>query len=121
MPRTLLIIEDDPQYAEILCAMLKMRRWEPSAALSMAAAWEFLKTRHVDATILDLALPDSDTGSSLDLIPLLKAKGAGRVVIITGAIVTPAMTLVAQLSGADGIMSKNELRLDGSLGKMVGL
>ena len=121
MPRTLLIIEDDPMYAEILSAMLKMRRWEPVAALSMSAAWELLKTRAFDATILDLALPDSDTGSSLDLIPLLKAKGAGRVIIITGAVITPPMSLVAQLAGADGIMSKNELRLDGSLSRMVGL
>lgn len=113
--RKLLIIEDVAVYAELLCAMLKMRNWEPSVAPTMAAAFALLAANKFDATILDLRLPDSDTMTSLDHIPALKAAGAGRLVIITGADVQPDLQLMAKLSGADGILSKNELRADGSL------
>lgn len=113
--RTLLVIEDDPQYAEILCAMLKMRHWQPSIASTMESAFKQLALKPFDATILDLMLPDSDTQGSLDKIPELKAAGAGRVVIITGSEVRPDMQLLAKISGADGILSKNELRVEGSL------
>lgn len=113
--RKLLIIEDDPMYAEILCAMLKMRRWSTVVASSMGEAEISLKTNKFSATILDLRLPDSDTLSSLDRIQALKELGAGNVIIITGANVTPEIELLAKISGADGILSKNELRVEGSL------
>ena len=113
--RNLLVVEDDPLYGEIICAMLKMRRWTPVVAKSMGDAMELLKKLKVTATILDLRLPDSDTDSSLDQIRTLKENGAGSVIIITGGDVTPDMSLIAHLSGADGILSKNELRIEGSL------
>ncbi len=117
--RTLLIIEDDPQYAELLLAMLKLRRWNPVAALSMAAAFDILKRQKADATILDLSLPDSDTLTSLEQIPVLKESGAGRVIIITGAEVTQNLILLAKISGADGIICKDDLRVQGSLGRFL--
>lgn len=118
--RKLLIIEDDIYYSELLCAMMRMRGWAPVPAHTMADANKLLLADPVDATIMDLRLSDSDIDSSLDQIPQLKKNGAGRVVIVTGAQITPALSLMAHLSGADGILNKDELRMPGSLGKLMG-
>lgn len=119
-PKNLLIVEDDVQYSELLCAMMRMRGWTPSAVHTMADAEKFLKATKVEATIIDLSLPDSHIDNSLDQIPNLKKHGAGLVVIITGAQITPAISLMAHLSGADGILNKDELRVPGSLGRLMG-
>lgn len=107
MMRRVLIIEDDAQWAQILCAILALQGWKPAVVGTMARAWEFLRFNLVEATLLDLRLPDSDIQSSLDAITTLKSLGSGPVIVVTGAPMDDHLLLVARWSGAAQVVSKD--------------
>lgn len=108
-PRPMLIVEDDPYFAEILCAAMALRCWRPSVAPTLIQARDILRAQAMDVTILDLSLPDSEAGDTLDQIRDLIARGAGRVIIITGADMSPELTQAAVEAGAMGVIGKADL------------
>jgi len=70
--RTVLVVEDNDVYRQVVCAALRKRfpQWEILAAGSLAAAGEIIGSRRLDVAVTDLSLPD---GSGVDLLPLLAA------------------------------------------------
>lgn len=119
-PRLILVVEDDQQYAQVLCAMISLRPGHRAlVAYTMREAIISMKEHAFDVTLLDLSLPDSTVTETLDKIPVLKAFGAGRVIVLTGVQVTPNLQLAAQVAGASGIAGKDNINLDDFLDSEV--
>ena len=64
-PKTLLIVDDDPDLREVLAEQLQLQQeFEVIQAKSGAEGLEAVKRDHVDLVLLDVGLPD---GSGFDL------------------------------------------------------
>jgi DNA-binding NarL/FixJ family response regulator len=75
--RTILVVEDNDIYRDVVCAALRQRfpDWEILIAASVADAAEVVRGNSIHVAVTDLSLPD---GSGLDLLPLFaqdRAKG----------------------------------------------
>jgi two-component system, OmpR family, phosphate regulon response regulator OmpR len=86
MAERLLLVEDDPRLAEMLCEYLGQAGFRVTLAPLGASALECLSTVEFDAVVLDLMLPDMD---GLDVcrqvrtqsdIPLLMLTGRGDAI-----------------------------------------
>ncbi len=119
MSKTILIVEDDKYFAQILCAMVALSGWVPLVETTMAGALRAVKMQDIPVVILDLSLPDSLATESLERIAALKGNGS-KVIIITGAVVTPLLILTAKVCHADGIYSKDDIRGPGMLESVIG-
>jgi DNA-binding response OmpR family regulator len=106
--RWILIVEDDESYAQILCAKLSLMAFYPIVAPTLNAAIVVLRDNPIETCLLDLRLPDSDTVQTLSRIPLFKTLGVRFVVVLTGAVITPDVENLAAISGADGVISKDD-------------
>lgn len=104
--RRILIVDDDPLWAELVSTILAMHGCLPIIAGTIASAFVILREQPVYVTLLDLKLPDSDTLSTLEHIRILKGFGAGRVIIITGAIPSDDFDEIAAGYGADKVLAK---------------
>jgi two-component system response regulator AtoC len=81
MPHTL-IVEDDPDSAEMLAELIKGEGFTTATAHSLAEARQQLALREPDLVLLDLVLPD---GSGMDLFAESpEAFSGSEVVMITG-------------------------------------
>lgn len=81
MPHTL-IVEDDPDAAEMLSELIKGEGFTTATAHSLAEARQQIALREPDLVLLDLVLPD---GSGMDLFAEKPEAFAGsEVVMITG-------------------------------------
>ncbi len=58
--RTALVVEDDPDQAELAAAFLKLRQLEPTIALNGRTGLELARQEHPDLILLDIMLPDLD-------------------------------------------------------------
>jgi len=82
MEQQLLLVEDDPVFASVVCRALAQRGYTVSHAESLAAAHELISGQSFHYAILDLNLGGH---TSLELIPLLTEKNSGiRTLILTG-------------------------------------
>ncbi|MGH3310578.1 MAG: response regulator [Streptomyces sp.] len=101
MPRVL-IVEDEPQLVRALVINLKARKYEVEAAPDGAAALRLAASRHPDAVLLDLGLPDMD---GLDVIRGLR--GWTRVpIVVLSARQTSDEKVEALDAGADDYVTK---------------
>lgn len=105
--KSVLVVEDDAQWAEIVCAILKLQGWHPRSVDSLGAARAALTGYPVEWLLLDLRLPDANVEASLEEIPRLKSLGASRVAIITGCDVTDSLRRLAETCKADAVVSKD--------------
>jgi CheY-like chemotaxis protein len=80
--RTVLIIDDDPEIALLLRAVLASSGREIMLAESAAAAGEILRTRSPDVILLDLMLPDADGRTVLRGIR--ERSPAAHVIVLSG-------------------------------------
>lgn len=81
MPHTL-IVEDDPDAAEMLSELIKSEGFSTATAHSLAEARQQIALREPDLVLLDLMLPD---GSGMDLFAEKpEAFSGSEVVMITG-------------------------------------
>jgi DNA-binding response OmpR family regulator len=80
---TVLVVEDDQSVQTTLCATLALVGYTPYKASTVDGALHILATRHVDAVILDVSLPDS-TGLARTGLTLLPSLPATPVLIFTG-------------------------------------
>ena len=62
----ILLVEDDAQIADGLCAALALENFTVDHVATATAAEQALALRHFDAVILDLGLPDEDGVSWLE-------------------------------------------------------
>ena len=83
MPRgSLLLVDDDVEFASGLAAGLQLQGHDVTTAASLAEAREKLQRRSPDIALLDLQLPDGHGLSLLDA--LREAAGEPSVVILSG-------------------------------------
>ncbi|HEX6693420.1 MAG TPA: response regulator [Longimicrobiales bacterium] len=81
-PRSILIIDDDPEIVLLLRAVLGATGREIVLAASAEAALQTLRTRSFDIALLDLMLPDADGRSVLQAIR--EGGAAARVIVLSG-------------------------------------
>lgn len=94
--------------AALIAATLGLCCDRVDIAGSLANAFERLKIRNYTLAILDLSLPDSGPTRSFCAVSDLKIAGAARVVIITGADLTPELHQNARIAGAEAIYCKSD-------------
>lgn len=98
-----LLVEDDPVTGYALAELLSRDGYRVEIASDFGRAASLASRRH-GAAILDLMLPG---GSGEDLIGLiLRANPDCRVLVCTGAAMTPGREAAIRAKGAAGVMSK---------------
>lgn len=106
---TILILEDDQSFAEVLAQLLpdavhRPIRWQRASLLSEAVAT--LKREHFDVILLDLNVPDSGGLSTLSRV--LPASGGTPVVVLT-SVDDEALGIQAVRDGAQDFVVKAEV------------
>jgi len=81
MTERLLVVEDDPRLADMLCEYLGQAGFRVTVAPRGAAALERLSTAEYDVVVLDLMLPDMD---GLDVCRQLRLTSDTPVLMLTG-------------------------------------
>lgn len=79
---SILIIDDDPMFCDLLAAMVHKMEHEVTLAHALKDGWQKLSNDVFDVVFLDVHMPD---GNGLDLLPLIqKSSSAPEVIIMTG-------------------------------------
>ncbi len=81
-PRTVLIVDDDPQILKLVEKMLKPRHVNVLVAPHPAEALSICEAQPVDLLISDLAMPDMDGGKLAERV--LKLRPDAQVLLISG-------------------------------------
>jgi two-component system phosphate regulon response regulator OmpR len=81
MAERILLVEDDPRLAEMLCEYLGQAGFLIAIAPLGAAALQFLSDAQFDALVLDLMLPDMD---GLDLCRQVRTHSDTPILMLTG-------------------------------------
>lgn len=103
-PRHVLLVEDDPDHAWILKALLVAIGFVVLVAVDLARAREALAApTTIDAVVLDVVLPDGD---GLELCREVKAQRPELPVIVLTAWVSPQSRTAAMAAGADAFLLK---------------
>ena len=77
----ILLVEDDPDTADALAALLRMLGYQAQTAGSIAAALEAASADAFDLVICDIGLPD---GTGWDLIARLRERSAVKAIALSG-------------------------------------
>ena len=99
----ILLIEDEPELAQMLGAELARNDLVVDHVTSIADAREALAMVRYDAILLDRRLPDGD-GTAL--VPALRADHGGTPVIVLSAMGSPADRIDGLDGGADDYLAK---------------
>lgn len=99
----ILLLEDDPQIAEGLCAGLALANFTVDHVETASAANHALGVGHFDAVILDLGLPDQD---GIDWLQQLRASGNDMPVLILSARDSVNQRVDGLQAGADDYLLK---------------
>jgi DNA-binding NtrC family response regulator len=101
MPRSVLLVDDEPSFLQMLNRFFQKNGWEVEQALSGEEAVQAFASRGFDVVLLDLGLPGI---SGLDVLDILVSRGA-TVLMLTGSVqVQDAVD--AMRSGAEGFLTK---------------
>jgi DNA-binding response OmpR family regulator len=76
-----LVVEDSPEYLQIVTAVLKQSGHRVRAATSISDALESMSSVPPDLVILDLTLPDGD---GLDLCRTIRERSSAYILMLTG-------------------------------------
>jgi diguanylate cyclase (GGDEF)-like protein/PAS domain S-box-containing protein len=107
-PVRILLLEDDPQFAELLQAQLRRMPWVESrleVVGTLADALKKLSSESFGAVVTDLNLPDS---SGLQTVEALARMGEHPIIVLTGN-QSPALHASAMQAGAYEVLSKDGL------------
>jgi diguanylate cyclase (GGDEF)-like protein/PAS domain S-box-containing protein len=107
-PVRILLLEDDPQFAELLQAQLRRMPWVESrleVVGTLADALKKLSSESFGAVVTDLNLPDS---SGLQTVEALARMGEQPIIVLTGN-QSPALHASAMQAGAYEVLSKDGL------------
>jgi len=102
MTERILLVEDDPRLAEMLCEYLGQAGFSVTVAPLGSTALERLAGAHYDAVVLDLMLPDMD---GLDVCRQLRTQDDTPVLMLT-ARGEPVDRIVGLELGADDYLPK---------------
>ena len=76
-----LVVEDSPEYLQIVTAVLKQSGHRVRSATTIADALESMSSVPPDLVVLDLTLPDGD---GLDLCRTLRERSSAYILMLTG-------------------------------------
>ncbi len=99
----LLLVEDDPTIAEVLCGLLQAQGHEVVHALHGLAALSELENADFDAALLDLDLPGVN---GLDLARLIRARSIALPLLAVTARADAEAEPDARAAGMDGFLRK---------------
>ena len=99
----ILLVEDEPELAQMLVAALTRDGMIVDHAPTLAIAREAIHQSVHEAVVLDRGLPDGD---GLDLIAQIKENGAGTPVIVLSALDTLEQKIEGLDTGADDYLAK---------------
>jgi DNA-binding response OmpR family regulator len=77
----ILVVEDSPEYAQLVTAVLRAEQHEVMTATTLSAARDRMRSTPPDVVILDLTLPDGD---GLDLCQEIRQNSGAFVIMLTG-------------------------------------
>ena len=101
--RSILILEDEPSFREVLQLGLSPQGFSPETVGTLEGAKVLLRERNFDAIVSDLRLKD---GSGIDLLTWMKAEGIATPVVIMTAFATTETTVQALNLGAVDFVTK---------------
>lgn len=100
---SVLLVEDNQQYAEDLAEYLVEVGHAVRTAATARAMWESLSSGVPDVILLDLGLPDAD---GIELIPRLRAQFPSVVILVLSAQTSANVRAQALGLGAAGYLTK---------------
>jgi DNA-binding response OmpR family regulator len=103
MPSTILIVEDNPEIAELLRLHLSMNGYETEHAGTGQGALAAARETEVDLIILDIMLPGP---SGLDICRILRSEGIATPVLMLTAKSTETDRVIGLELGADDYLTK---------------
>jgi len=115
---TILIIEDDPVFGELLVMHLEDRGHQPHLVSAMAKAREKFRHTAPEAILLDQQLPD---GFGIDLLTEITALPSAPPVIMITGVSDNTLAIEAMRQGAYDFIRKpmDEIELDTTLGNAL--
>jgi len=105
IPKTILLLEDEPSFRDILQIGVEAEGFVTLPAANLAEAKRVLEEQTVDAVVSDLRLTD---GSGIDLLVWMQEKGLERPVVIMTAFATTETTVQALNLGAVDFLTKTK-------------
>jgi two-component system OmpR family response regulator len=82
--RAILLVEDDPDTARLMCQLVRALGYEVTVAATGRKALEQLSTHDYSAIMLDLILPDLDGFAVLEYLQQRKSSALRRLIVTTG-------------------------------------
>ena len=113
---TVLVVDDDEYFRALARTILEPGGFEVIEADGMATCLKAIRTRRVDAIILDMVMPDRDGMEALRELKTLYP--ATKIVTVSGADDSEMFLNVSAYLGADASLDKTEI---GSLPAMLDL
>jgi signal transduction histidine kinase len=102
-PRSVLVVDDDPDFAESLVGLLQMEGYEAALARNAEVAEAHLREHRVAVALIDLRL---DLGSGIDLIRSLHQSAPDLVTVMITAYASIDTAIEAMKAGAYDYLSK---------------
>jgi len=104
-PKTVLIVEDEPDAAELFAEMMRVNGFRVVKTFSSTPAINMLATEHPDVVILDLMMPDI---SGLEVLRFMRREPNYKEipVIVVSAKSMPADIKVGMEAGASAYLTK---------------
>lgn len=102
-PRRVLVVDDDPDFAESLVGLLQMEGYEAALARNAEVAEAHLREHRVAVALIDLRL---DLGSGIDLIRSLHQSAPDLVTVMITAYASIDTAIEAMKAGAYDYLSK---------------
>lgn len=111
MPRTALLIDDNPTFLSIISRFLNGRQDIDEIATAPSGSEALRKARemHPDLVLLDLGMPGL---SGLEILPVLRTILPHALIIVLTLLDTDAYRRAAEKAGADAFVSKAALHAD---------
>jgi len=103
--RTVVVIEDEPDAAELFAEMMRVSGFQTVTSYSSAPAIDLIASHKPDVVIMDVMMPDI---SGLDLLKSMRGKPelAGIPVILVSALAFPADIKTGLDAGASAYLTK---------------
>lgn len=98
-----LVLEDDPALAEVLCEQLAERGHSPATAACVAEARRVLESEEFEVTLLDLRLPD---GTGIDVLRVIRSEELATEAVVLTGYASVATALEAMKLGAYDYLTK---------------
>ena len=108
--KSVLIVDDDPMFREVVRMRLKAAGYQTYAAAGAEAGWELVKAHRPDVVLLDLIMPEADGVSFLRRLRADPALAPTPVIVVSG-LSFMALTKAAEQLGIQSQLIKSRFTL----------